>query len=439
MPIPITIPRLGWTMEEGVFEGWLKKEGESVRAGDPLFALEGEKATQDIEAVDSGVLCIPPDAPKPGEVVAVGAVVGYLLAPGETPTLPPAPAASPGRESAAAGASDVSRTPAPARSHPAPEPQRHAIAGRASPGRGSIAEIPAISPRALRVAYELGVDWTALRGSGRSGRISERDVRRAHAARATLAAEASGLSAHGLAAPGGAEPFKGELQPLSMLRKTIAARLRAGVQSTVPVTITTEADATALLEWHRAAKARSGSTPAATPPSITDIIVRLSAKSLTRHPMIMGQWSDQGIRVPDGVHINVAVHTPGGLVAPVIRDADRLGLEGIAAASRTLIQLAREGQLTADQLASGTFTISNLGTWGIDAFTPILNAPQSAILGVGRIRRIAAVVGNEILPRDSITLSLTFDHRLIDGVPAAEFLNDLSAEIESPKSSLGIG
>jgi pyruvate dehydrogenase E2 component (dihydrolipoamide acetyltransferase) len=377
----ITVPRLGWTMEEGTFSGWLKQDGDRVNPGDRLFALESDKATEEIEALDAGILRIPPDGPSPGDKVKVGQVLAHLVAEGEA-----APTAPGGQPAVAAAA-------------PEPAPRRATSAGRRK---------QAVSPRARRLAAELGVDWAGLRGSGRNGRIRERDVRAA-------AAGATG----------------GRLLPHTEVRRTIAARMVAGVTQAAPVTLTTRADATNLVNLRGQFKAAAAG-PEDVVPGYTDLIVKLAAAALRRHPLLQAQWRDDGLFVPDHVAIAVAVDTEAGLLVPVIRDADTLTLRQVAARSRDLVARARAGRLTAEEMRGATFTVTNLGGLDIDAFTPILHLPQCAVLGVGRIAREPAVVGDQIVPRDQVTLSLTFDHRVVDGAPAARFLDTLRGCLEQP-------
>jgi pyruvate dehydrogenase E2 component (dihydrolipoamide acetyltransferase) len=370
------VPRLGWSMDEGTFVGWLKSDGEPVRPGEPLFSLETDKAIEQIEATDAGVLCIPPDCPKPGDKVTVGQVLAHLVAEGETVAATPASAAS-ARPVAAA----TSVAPA------APARARRRVA---------------VTPRARRAARELGLDWAGIRGSGKSGRIRERDVQ----------------------AAGG--KYDGRLIPHTNLRKTIAARMVAGVTQTAPVTLTRRVDATNLV----ALRARlRNENPV---PGYTDLIVKLTAAALRRHPLLQAQWRDDGLLVPDRIDVAFAVDTDRGLLAPVVREADRLTLHEVAARTRELTTLARAGRLGAEAMRDATFTVSNLGGYGIDAFTPILHLPQCAVLGVGRIVREPAVVGDAIVPRDRLTLSLTFDHRVLDGAPAARFLATLAGLVEQP-------
>jgi pyruvate dehydrogenase E2 component (dihydrolipoamide acetyltransferase) len=248
------------------------------------------------------------------------------------------------------------------------------------------------------------VDAGRLQGSGRNGRVRERDVR------ATAAPVA-----------------EGRLLPHTNIRRVIAARMIAGVTQAAPVTLTTRADATHLVTWRGQLQAAA---PDAVVPGYTDLIVKVTAAALRQHPLLQAQWRDEGLFVPERIHIGVAVDTEAGLLVPVLRDVDRLTVAQIAEQARELTALARSGRLTADQMRGASFIVTNLGMFGVDAFTPILHLPQSAILGIGRIVREPAVVGDAVVPRDRLTLSLTFDHRVTDGAPAARFLDTLRRSIE---------
>lgn len=465
MPNAITIPRLGWSMEEGTFVRWLKKDGDVVQAGDAVFELEGEKAAQDIEAVDSGILRIPADAPKPGTVVPVGAVIGYLVAQGETaPTSvsaggapansiaavedkprAPAPAATPTAGNVAAPA-PVATTSAPVA---APSVRRLArekgiplssLAGSGPAGRimaddvrnstgsqGAAAPLKTMprdeapqaefaSPRARRVASELGIDWRRVRGTGREGRVREKDVR--------------GYQAGPSTATSGANVF------VSSRRRTIASRMLASRTQTASVTLTTRIDATNLVGLRQQFKQSANGSLI---PSYSDIIMKLVALTLQQHPMLAARADGDGWITPEtsaDIHVGFAVDTEGGLVVPVVRDAGRLGLFELAKTSLGLIEKSRSGSLTVTEMQGGVFTITNLGSFGIDAFTPIINLPETAVLGLGRIRREPTVVDDQIVARDQLTLSLTFDHRIVDGAPAARFLQTVSQAIENPSAWL---
>lgn len=400
-------------MDEGTFGEWLKRDGEHVQRGEALFVLEGEKSAQDIESFDEGILRIPPDAPRPGDIVKVGQILAFLVTQGE-----PAPF-----EGAPVAAGRVAHTADPVtRESSAPVAEQP---GCSTPGRVATAvrSGAVASPRARRAAAQLGVDLKDVRGTGRTGRIRERDV-------AALAKGKGAVRPHSPATPA-ALVAAGRRIPISPIRRTIAARMSAGAHETAPVTLTTRCDATNLVNLREQFRAASRDGDDAVP-GYNELLVKLLAAALERHPQLTAQWNDREIVFPDGIHISVAVDTDAGLLAPVIRDANKLTLRQLAAELRKLAEQARGGGLSADQMQGGVFTITNLGMYGVDAFTPIINLPQSAILGVGRIVREPAVVENQIVPREQLTLSLTFDHRVVDGAPAAQFLNDLRQAIEQP-------
>jgi pyruvate dehydrogenase E2 component (dihydrolipoamide acetyltransferase) len=205
----------------------------------------------------------------------------------------------------------------------------------------------------------------------------------------------------------------------------------AGVSQAAPVTLTTRLDASNLVNVRRQFQAATSSADDRVP-SYTDLIVKLTATAVRQHPMLQAQWRDEGLFVPDRVAIAVAVDTEAGLLVPVLRDPDTLTLRQIAAQARELIDQARAGHLTAEQMRDATFTVTNLGMFGVDAFTPILHLPQSAVLGVGRIVREPVVRDDQVVPCDRMTLSLTFDHRVLDGAAAARFLDTLRCCLEQP-------
>ena len=413
MAIEIVVPRLGWSMDEGTFVEWLKQDGEKVEAGEMLFVLEGEKASQEIESFDAGILRIPPDAPQPGDEVVVSQLLAYLVEDGETPPFelegaaaPKAPELPPKEEPSAQLA-----TPAPVPESQVPEPATSPPAKRT-----------AITPRARRVARELGVDWSDLRGTGVGGRIREEDIR-------TAAIESKPPAP--VEAPSTAVP--GKSVPITRIRQTIAERMVAGVNEAAPVTITTKVDASGLVALRDRFKA---SDQYEFTPTYTDMVLKLAAIAVGEHPMITGQWRDDGIFIPENTNIAFAVDTENGLLAPVVFDVTDKSLSKIAAESRQIVDSARKGELKADQLQNGVFTITNLGGYGIDSFTPIINLPQSAILGVGRIVHEPVVANGEIVVGETMSLSLTFDHRVIDGAPAAQFLERVCQLLAEPVLSL---
>lgn len=404
MPIEIQLPRLGWSMEEGTFVAWLKKDGDYIKQGEPLFTIEGDKAAQDVEATDSGILRLAPDAPKEGEMVQVGRLLGWLLAEAET--------ASPVRGEAS------EKPPAPDSENAQISPAEQGIgtptapAGNASPSarlpESAGDSVPA-SPRARCAARQHHVDLSTLSPTGQGGRIRERDV---------LAAAAATPSAGG---------FK--KVPLTPKRRTIAARLMHSRQTTVPVTITSRCDATQLVTHRAQLKATGGSLV----PSFTDVLLKLTAAALRQHPMLAATWAEDHLLLPEFIHLGLAVDAGDGLLVPVIRDVESSSLMQIATQSQKLIAAARADQLAAADMQGACFTLSNLGSLGVEAFTPVINPPESAILGIGAIVREAVPLDDgSFTARDRFTLSLTFDHRVNDGAAAARFLQTLRQLIEQP-------
>lgn len=411
-------------MEEGVLVSWLKRDGEHVRRGEPLFEFEGDKALQEIEALDDGLLRIPPDSPPPGSVVAVGTVIAYLLADDEPlPWLTATPPSTPTVQAT------PTAPPQPANDHHTPltrHPANHAAPTAHRASQSSATRSPVASPRARRVARELGVDWRSLSGSGTSGRIQEADIRAA--AQRSAARPADPVSA--------TQPAEiDKLRHLPHRRRVIAQRLLEAARTVVPVTLTTRADAENLLNLRQQFQA-AGDGPV---PSFQDIILKLVSELLPEHPLLAGLWQDGQVHCPDpaACHLAFAVDTPAGLVAPVVRSVRQLSLPTLAQRCRDLAERARTGRLTRDELVDAIFTVSNLGAWGVEAFTPVINPPQVAILGLGAIRREAVALSDgSFAARHQLTLSLTFDHVFLDGAPAARFLQHLAASIANPAAHL---
>jgi pyruvate dehydrogenase E2 component (dihydrolipoamide acetyltransferase) len=410
MAIEIVIPRLGWNMDEGVFVGWLKQDGETVKEGEPLFSLEGEKSVQEVEANDPGILRIAPGGPAAGETVAVGVRIGYLVHAGEPDPFSEAPASVSASAQNGGLSTGAVLTQAVAQSV---TPQ-----GRPTPRGGR----PRSSPLARRIARELGVDLARLNGSGRTGRIRKADV--------LAAAQAPPASVRPASAPA---QIGGRSIPLTPARRATAARMRESLQTATPVTLTSTVDATNIVNLRaqfKAAIAVSADTPV---PGLTDFVVKLVALALREHPMLHAHWAGDHLVVPDEPNIGIAVDTDSGLFVPVIAGAGGLGLRAIAAKSRELIDRARENRLRPGDTRGGTFTVSNLGAFGVEAFTPIINPPECAILGLGRIERTPVFDdADRVVARERMPLSLTFDHRIVDGAPAARFLQHLGRLIENP-------
>ncbi len=444
MAIEIVMPKLGWTMEEGILDEWIKRDGDKVQPGDIIFVVESDKALQEIEAFDSGILRISPDAPPVGSTVKIGETLAYLVEPGEAP-----PFDSPKADEVQLTAhSAASALPAAA---PKPLARQRVKGAR---GRG-----PAISPRARRVARELDVNWTMLTGSGASGRIIERDIRAAAELAAAAhteinispvarrVAQEAGIDPAELEArfPGARitradvekaaaerEPIAAEeRQALSRIRRLTRDRMVESARATAPVTLTTETDATELHQMRRDLRADGGDIV----PTYNDLLVKLVAAALAEHPALKSSIDGDEIILRRAMNIGIAVDTERGLLVPVIRDADRLTLLELARVSADLVERTRAGKIATEELQGGSFTISNLGMYDIDAFTPIINLPQCAILGVGRIVPRQVVVDAEaqrLAIRQMMTLSLTFDHRVVDGAPAARFLQRVKQYVETP-------
>lgn len=470
----VIMPRLGWTMEAGTIVQWLKQDGELVQIGESLLEVEGDKAITEIEALDSGILRVPPDAPDIGVEVPVGTVLAYLVPVGEHAPFEPAVLSPDGRAqlAVAESASPVTTTSATV------TPARRDRNGT---------HTPAISPRALRVAGELGVNWTVMQGTGSTGRIVERDVRLVAEAemqppaampqatetrlntgtaptrisplarRAAISAgvdldqvaaslPAQRITRADIAAMMPATPLLPTTAaglaptPLSPIRRITAARMAESAHTVAPVTLTTEADATELVRVRSQLASALARMPTDTPapiptPTYTDFLIRLTALALIAHPALNASLTDGGIVAHRSVHMGIAVDTERGLLVPVIRDTQGKSVRQIAAESAAQIAKTRAGRASADDLQGSTFTITNLGMYDIDAFTPIINLPECAILGVGRIvaRAVVVDVANETIGvRQMVALSLTFDHRVVDGAPAARFLRYVKQCVEQP-------
>jgi pyruvate dehydrogenase E2 component (dihydrolipoamide acetyltransferase) len=395
MAIEITVPRLGWSGEEATFARWRKQDGEKVAAGDALLELEGDKSLQEMESLDSGILRLLPNSPKTGDIVKVGQVIGYLTVAGET-----FPSSTPiGDRAPATVAANI----------PAPATPPSEIVSTEPP------ENSPSTPRARRVSAELAVDLMQVVGTGKGGRIRERDVR---------AAAASFPSVRPV------HPGDSQDTPISAMRRIIADRMMQSLAQTAPVTLTSQVDATNLVGLRNQFKSSTGGTLV---PAYTDIIAKLAAATIMRFPAISGQWHGNRISLPGQINIGIAVDTKSGLVVPVIRDVPRLSLAEVTRTSRALIDAAHARKLKQEAMAGGVFTITNLGAFGIDGFTPIINQPETAILGLGAIRKVPTVVdGESISIRDLLTVSLSFDHRVLDGAPAARFLQALVKAMENP-------
>jgi pyruvate dehydrogenase E2 component (dihydrolipoamide acetyltransferase) len=412
MASEVRLPRLGQGMESGTIVKWLKAEGDRVEQGEPLYEVDTDKATQEVEAEQSGVLLR--IAVAEGEV-PVGETVAVIGEPGET--LPEAPAKkAPSANGTGAPATEHSTVRA---SEPAPaaEPASAPAAADASAAQERVKA----SPLARRMARERGIDLAGLRGTGPDGRIIAGDVAGAGVAPAP-AADAP-------VSP----PVEGEVEsiPHSTVRKTIARRLTAAwdipvFQLTVSVDMTHAND---LVERSRELNPDVRVT-------VTDLLAKVCARALVRHPELNAQFGDDAILRFPSANIGIAVAAPQGLVVPVIAAAERLSLVEIADRRAALVARAREGRLAPADLDGGTFTISNLGMFGVEQFTAVLNPPQAAILAVGATVDRPVASGGEIVVAPMMTVTLTVDHRAVDGGPAAGFLQTVKTFLEDPALAL---
>ena len=419
MPVEVTMPKFGLTMQEGTIQRYFKAPGESVHAGEPLYEVETEKVLYEVEAPASGTLAAAlfPE----GATVECGVVIAVIAESGEDAA---AIGARYGNGAGPrAGAPAAAAAGAPARSSGA------ATAAPASSAAASAADDAgarrSVSPVARKLAAELGVELARVAGTGPGGRITREDVERAaEGARPTSGASAASSAAARAGAPAGAPvpaaaPAAGKPQarsiPMRGMRKTIADRMSKSLRESAQLTITSEADVTVAVELRERLVRQFDFT-------YGDLLIQAVARALLRHPRMNARLEQDAIAIMPQVNVGMAVALEDGLIVPVIVDADRKSLREIAAVTRELGERARAGKLRLEEVSGGTFTITNLGTYGVDAFTPIINTGETGILGVGRIIEKPVVHRGEIARRSMMTLSLTFDHRLIDGAPAAQFL-----------------
>jgi pyruvate dehydrogenase E2 component (dihydrolipoamide acetyltransferase) len=399
MVTEVILPKLGQTMEEGTVVEWLKQEGEPVQRGEVLFMVETDKATLEVEAPARGFLrkiLVPV-----GETVPVLTVVALITKTAdEDISADELPVRVPGSEFQVDEALEPTTEPETSK------PETRVFA----------------SPRARRLAREKGVDLAQVTGSGPDGRIVERDV--------VDYLEALPKATPSAPAPARAAKAVAEV-PMSGVRAVIAQRMHESHQTTAPVTLTTEADATAFVELRERLKA-SLADELGFNIGYNDLLIKLIAQALRQFPYMNARLDGEVIRQLSEIHIALAVDTDRGLLVPVIRNADHKGVAKIAREVREVVERARTGKALPDELSGSTFTITNLGMHEIDAFTPIINLPETAILGIGRIKARPAVVEGELCVRQTMWLSLTFDHRLVDGGPAARFLQYIKNLIEDP-------
>lgn len=413
MAIAISLPALSPTMNEGKITRWLKKEGDVVTSGTAVAECETDKSNLEIEAYDDGTLLkivVPEGASAP-----VGSTIAWIGKPGEAIPDAPAPAAAPAAPAAAPA------VVAPAAVVPAAPPAPVAAPAVAAPTPVAVPAAPAgrlrASPLARKMAASQGLELSSIQGSGPSGRIVKRDVEAALSSPRALAPSA-------LRVPGARVPP--QAIPVTQLRKTIAQRLTE-VKPGVPhfyLTIDVEMDeALALREEGRAQDLKV---------SVNDIIVKATAMAVRRFPRINQVYAGDVIQQLGNVDVGVAVAIDEGLITPMVRDADQKGLGEIAAEVRALAERARSRKLKPEEYAGGSITVSNLGMFGIDSFIAVINPPQAAILAVGRVEPKVVVRDGQMVIRQMMSITLSGDHRVIDGAVGAQFLQALRALLEHP-------
>jgi pyruvate dehydrogenase E2 component (dihydrolipoamide acetyltransferase) len=412
MASEVKLPRLGQGMEAGTIVKWLKSEGESVKKGEPLYELDTDKVTQEVEAEADGVLL--KIAVSEGEV-PVGETIAFIGKPGDQ--LPDRPV-----EEAPQPADTSAEKPAEA---PKREPEREegreaaaeAAQAQPAPSSGSTNGRVKASPLARRIAREKGVELSSIRGTGPDGRIVAEDVERAQVS----------------AAPAAAVPVAGDVTstPLSNVRKTIARRLTEAW--TVPAfQLTVDVDMTRAQELVQKQRELNPDVRI----TVTDVLTKISAQALMRHRDMNVQFTGDALLAFPNANVGIAVAAPQGLVVPVVRNAEQLSIAQIAQARGDLVSRARDNKLKTDDLEGGTFTISNLGMYDVDVFTAVLNPPQASIVAVGQTRDMAVPRDGELLVLPIMTMTLTCDHRAVDGATGAEFLKSLKAMLQDPGLAL---
>ena len=435
MATNVLLPQWGMNMEDGTLTKWLVNEGEEIAEGQPLVEVETAKINSELESPATGVVSHIMHAE--GSLVKVGELVAVIGAPGENPPRPePGAPASPGGarrrpRRAGARASGAARQVTPVARRLARDNGISVDDITGTGPRGRITEqdvrdaIEArqrrpqlqVVPRARMLARQERIDLADVQGSGPNGRIVVTDVERAIAERDAGAARADAV---------------GEVVPLTGLRKIIADRMTLSVSTMAQVTLTTEVDVTEMLKLRESLV--SEWRPHRLRPLDLDLIIAAVAAALREHPRLNAHLVDGDVLLLKELNIGLAVAVPDGLVVPVLRGADSLDLLGVARAMRELADKTRKGNLGVDDVTGAGFTVTALSNYDIDVFTPIIDPPQVAILGLGRAKEKPVVVDGEIVVRSMMHLSVTFDHRALDGVPVAEFMRTLKARLESPDS-----
>ena len=438
MATEIKMPRFGMTMKQGKLAKWLKREGDKVQKGEPLFEVETEKITNTVQSIASGILF--QIVIQVGDTVPVGAVLAIVAEEGETPEriegikvgevedveALPAGKAPAAKVTAAAEKKYVAASPSAKRLAKELGVDLASVPGTGKEGRVTEADVkrfheegpprPKVTPVAAEMAKQAGLDLSTIAGTGVGGKITKEDVKRA----TELRAAARGVP------PGTAKSI-----PLEGMRRAIAENMHASLQNSAQLTLMTEVDVTEMVHFRDLFREEHRKDESVRI-SYNDIVIHIVARLLKRFPYMNSTLVGEEILLHDRVDIGIAVALPGGLIVPKVRNADRKDILQIGQEARELARKAREGSLSMDEVADGTFTISNMSMLGVDGFTPIINPPEAAILGVGRVVEKPGVKNGRIEIRSFMTLSLTIDHRVVDGAPAGEFLQSLAGYLEQP-------
>ncbi len=415
MSINILMPALSPTMTEGKLSRWLKKEGDEVKSGDVLAEIETDKATMEVEAVEEGYLAkiVVPDGT---EGVAVNAVIGVLTEE-KGGAVDVAPAEKPKAEAAKAEAA------------PKEEPKAAAPVAKAEEHGERIFA----SPLARRIAKQSGIDLATVKGSGPNGRIVKADLDGAPAHEAPKAETKPAPAAPKAASPAPAIAAPHKKIPNSSMRKVIAKRLLESKQTVPHFYLTVNVELDALLDLRARLNATSPKDgPGAFKLSVNDLIIKACGVALRRHPNVNASWTDEAIIQYEDVDISIAVAIPDGLITPIVRKADALGLAAISNTMKDLGARAKAGKLKPDEYQGGGFSISNLGMFGISEFSAIINPPQSCILAVGAGEKRAVVKNDQLAIATVMSATLSCDHRVVDGALGAQFLATLKGLLEEP-------
>lgn len=396
MAISVVMPALEMAQENGKLLAWRKNEGDRVSKGEPLLEIETDKAVVEVEAPGDGILA--GVTAQVGAVIPVGETIAWLVAPGEKPPSAPAMAAPAARATSAA---HVAAAPATQEKPPA------------------AAAAPQISPKARRLARELGVDIAQIRGTGPDGTITSEDVQ--------AVADRQGAPA---SAATGAATAVATQETLSQVARLMAERTTQSWTSVPHFFLVKTVDAGKLREAQKRASAAGANV------TVTDVLIAVLAKVLANHPQMNASWTGTTIRHNPDVHISVAIAVKDGVVGAVIRKANTTKLAEISKQRRELTERARAGRLHPADITGGTFTLSNLGMYKVDAFSAIITPPQAAVLAVGAITDAVVPVDGKPAVRPRMTMTLSSDHRVVDGARAAEFLAALAAAIEEPEKWL---